>query len=491
MDYVGNLDQVLAEIKYPLNCGNIVAPFDALFDCHTTASVGGRQQIYTAMRDILNTLLSISEVERRSIEDRLKTITAGSDVFLERERQSVLERLSHVAPAPPELHPGSVLILLESLAPFRGRLFGAVQPLVVGFEWGRRITRLIHQVDWDALQAGFEPAVYAAKDYIRRRLNGGLDLDIRLGGTAVTGRLPLLRDSVEGYSIGLGSAIATLSSLLGIPVPADIAFTGRVELDGTVAAVGGCKVKAEAALQKGLRRIVVPASNQSEADVGGGIEYIGVANLDEAIQMTFDSSVFDQALKEFKNRAIPAYVLSALRQRESMAQERHINARRVLLSCISDIDPVGAPPRGTPQPPERGAILTLAAEYCPQDVYIFYSSQRKDIWEGKIKEIENILRSESPTITVHPVFLDSVTDPTDFVQLFPAFRDKVMSIVRGRGIEDTLYYVNVKSGAPQMRLTWYLLCERGLIPQAFLKDVKTTEQAQGGSRVSDAELPIL
>lgn len=484
-----HLDQVLSEIRYPLETGTSAVPFEALFRCHERASGGGRQRIYHAMRESLKIIPSISEAERGGIQERLEAIVE-SDEFLEEERRDVLERLLRVAPAPHELNPGSVLILLESIAPFQGRTFGAVQPLVVGVEyWGRRIPRLLHDVDWEAMQAGFEPAIYATRDYLQRRMQGGLDLAIRLAELVVTGRFPRLRGRVEGYSLGLGSAIALLSRLLDLPVPADIAFTGRVELDGTVGPVSGCPAKAEAARQKGLRLVFVPKDNRSEFGEEKGIERCGVRTLDEAVRAVFDSTKFDQALEVFRARALP----TELRRRQPRGPDiRSTAAPRVLLSCIGDADPTGTPrtPRGEPPTPESGAILTLCTELHPDQVYLFYIAEGREDREERIRAIGDFLEKELRQPRPIPIFLDT-NDPTDFNRLLPALRDAVIGLVRTSDHEDTEYYINVTSGTQQMTLTWFLLYERGYIPQGRLYQVRTTQQAQGEPRVREVMLPVL
>jgi hypothetical protein len=248
-------------------------------------------------------------------------------------------------------------------------------------------------------------------------------------------------------------------------------------------------VKSAAAREKGLRRILIPEENKGEFDAGDGIECIGVNRLEEAIELTFNGSTFDVALRDFREQALPA----ERRRREPKGPDpREAAAPRVLLSCISDSDPEGSPARGAGQPLERGPILTLCAEFLPSAVYVFYVAQRKKDWEDKIGEIRRILGEELPQIgKVEGVFLESVTNPSDFNQLLPAFRNAVMGVVRAQGIMDTVYCVNVKSGTPQLRLPWFLLYERGIIPQGRLYDVRTTAEAQGGPRVVEVMLPAL
>lgn len=73
---------------------------------------------------------------------------------------------------------------------------------------------------------------------------------------ALSGDLPV--QVIHGDSLGLAAAVAARAALQGHLVPEEIAFTGRVDLQGEVDAVGLVALKAAAAAQAGLRTLVVP-----------------------------------------------------------------------------------------------------------------------------------------------------------------------------------------------------------------------------------------
>jgi ATP-dependent Lon protease len=61
--------------------------------------------------------------------------------------------------------------------------------------------------------------------------------------------------------------VALISALTDTPTRGDVAMTGEITLRGRVLGVGGVKEKAVAALRSGMRRVVLPAANQSELEL--------------------------------------------------------------------------------------------------------------------------------------------------------------------------------------------------------------------------------
>ncbi len=70
----------------------------------------------------------------------------------------------------------------------------------------------------------------------------------------------------DGPSAGITMAVAILSLLTENAVRADLAMTGEVTLRGRVLPVGGVREKALAALRRGLRHVILPASNEHDLD---------------------------------------------------------------------------------------------------------------------------------------------------------------------------------------------------------------------------------
>jgi ATP-dependent Lon protease len=102
----------------------------------------------------------------------------------------------------------------------------------------------------------------------------------------------------SGDSAGLPIAIALLSSILGIPVRDDIAFSGAIVTDAhdsiSVRRVGDIDAKIEGAYERRLRTLVVPAENRDDVERAERVPREVAAHLvrfvdslDEAIEIVF------------------------------------------------------------------------------------------------------------------------------------------------------------------------------------------------------------
>ena len=69
-------------------------------------------------------------------------------------------------------------------------------------------------------------------------------------------------EGVEGDSASVSVATAMLSALEGIPVRQDTAMTGSLTIRGEVLPVGGVTQKVEAAIDAGLKYVIIPESNK-------------------------------------------------------------------------------------------------------------------------------------------------------------------------------------------------------------------------------------
>lgn len=68
-------------------------------------------------------------------------------------------------------------------------------------------------------------------------------------------------EGVEGDSASIAVATAIISALKNIPVRQDTAMTGSLSVRGDVLPVGGVSSKVEAAIDAGIKRVIVPQSN--------------------------------------------------------------------------------------------------------------------------------------------------------------------------------------------------------------------------------------
>ncbi len=95
----------------------------------------------------------------------------------------------------------------------------------------------------------------------------------------------------DGPSAGVAMISALASLCLDRPVRNDTAMTGEITLAGLVFPIGGVKEKVLAAHRAGIRRVVLPARNEPDAEeipdeVRADMEIVFVDNVDEALSQT-------------------------------------------------------------------------------------------------------------------------------------------------------------------------------------------------------------
>jgi Lon-like ATP-dependent protease len=69
---------------------------------------------------------------------------------------------------------------------------------------------------------------------------------------------------VEGDSASISVATAIVSALKKVPVKQEIAMTGSLSVRGEVLAIGGVNAKIEAAIEAGLKEVIIPKSNEKD-----------------------------------------------------------------------------------------------------------------------------------------------------------------------------------------------------------------------------------
>ncbi len=79
-------------------------------------------------------------------------------------------------------------------------------------------------------------------------------------------------EGVEGDSASISIAVAIISAMEGVPVRQDVAMTGSLSVRGEVLPVGGVTGKTEAAIEAGLKEIIVPASNAEDIHLSGKLK---------------------------------------------------------------------------------------------------------------------------------------------------------------------------------------------------------------------------
>ncbi len=93
------------------------------------------------------------------------------------------------------------------------------------------------------------------KNYFGEDIKGKYDLYVQFLQTY---------EGVEGDSASIAVATAVISALEKVPVRQDTAMTGSLTVRGEVLPIGGVSAKIEAALEAGLKQIIVPRSNMND-----------------------------------------------------------------------------------------------------------------------------------------------------------------------------------------------------------------------------------
>ncbi|AKA49632.1 ATP-dependent protease Lon [uncultured archaeon] len=95
-------------------------------------------------------------------------------------------------------------------------------------------------------------------------------------------------EGVEGDSASISIATAVISAMEDIPVDQEVAMTGSLSVRGNVLPVGGVSAKIEAAIDSGLKRVIVPAANLGDIVLDqehmGKIEIIPAANIQDVLE---------------------------------------------------------------------------------------------------------------------------------------------------------------------------------------------------------------
>jgi ATP-dependent Lon protease len=136
----------------------------------------------------------------------------------------------------------------------------------------------------------FRESCEAAIFYIRSRVAQlGLDREF-MSSHDVHVHVPELW-GVDGPSAGITLTTAVVSAVCQLPVRHDVAMTGEVTLRGHVRPIGGLKEKLLAALQAGVRRVLIPKDNEKDLrDVPRAVrerlEILCVEHMDEVLTLS-------------------------------------------------------------------------------------------------------------------------------------------------------------------------------------------------------------
>jgi len=112
-------------------------------------------------------------------------------------------------------------------------------------------------------------------------------------------------EGVEGDSASISVATAVISALENLPIRQDVAMTGSLSVRGEVLPVGGVTPKIEAAIEAGMKKVIIPKANENDVflspDKAEKIEIHPVERIDEALEIALeDSPAKDELLKKIR-----------------------------------------------------------------------------------------------------------------------------------------------------------------------------------------------
>lgn len=111
-------------------------------------------------------------------------------------------------------------------------------------------------------------------------------------------------EGVEGDSASIAVAVAIISALQDVPVRQDTAMTGSLSVRGEALPVGGVSAKVEAAIDAGIKRVLVPKSNVQDIVIDkkklSTIELIPVDHINEVLKEALDWTGKKDLLKKIQ-----------------------------------------------------------------------------------------------------------------------------------------------------------------------------------------------
>jgi Lon-like ATP-dependent protease len=113
-------------------------------------------------------------------------------------------------------------------------------------------------------------------------------------------------EGVEGDSASIAVATAIISALKKVPIKQDVAMTGSLSVRGDVLPIGGVSSKVEAAIEAGLKTVLVPKSNLNDIIIAKDklkeIKIVPVEKISEVLKAALDWTDKKSILEKISNR---------------------------------------------------------------------------------------------------------------------------------------------------------------------------------------------
>ena len=118
-------------------------------------------------------------------------------------------------------------------------------------------------------------------------------------------------EGVEGDSASISVATAVISALEEVPVKQSVAMTGSLSVRGEVLPVGGVTPKIEAAIEAGIKQVIIPKANEKDVflspDKAEKIEVVPVETIDQVLEIALEESEKKEKLIRRIKEALPLY----------------------------------------------------------------------------------------------------------------------------------------------------------------------------------------
>jgi len=92
---------------------------------------------------------------------------------------------------------------------------------------------------------------------------------------------------IDGPSAGIAIAAAVYSAINNLPISTEIAMTGEISIRGKVKPVGGVIAKIEAAINAGIKKVLIAKENWQEMFESMDIEVVPVEDIFEVMEIVF------------------------------------------------------------------------------------------------------------------------------------------------------------------------------------------------------------
>ncbi len=111
-------------------------------------------------------------------------------------------------------------------------------------------------------------------------------------------------EGVEGDSASIAIATSVISAFADVPIKQEYAVTGSLSVRGEVLPIGGVSAKIEAAIDAGIKKVIVPKSNMQDIVIAKNelakIKIIPVTHIKEVLKEIIDWTGKEKFLKKIK-----------------------------------------------------------------------------------------------------------------------------------------------------------------------------------------------